>query len=392
MWIPREIEPLLAQVAAQRPALILTGARQTGKTSLLQRCFPQAHYVTLDVPLEAREAEESSESFLARHPPPLIIDEVQYAPLLLRTVKRHIDAYRDRTGQFLITGSQKFAMMKGVTESLAGRAAVLDCPSLSAREFARWSGSTLEEESLWEFLWKGGYPELHARGLNPERFFADYLATYLERDVRQIVDVRNLRDFDRFLRLCAARTGQLIAYSSWAADIGVSPNTLKNWLSILEASHVVHILEPYYENLGKRIVKTPKVYFLDTGLACYLAGVRSPHDLARAPLSGAMFETHVLGQILRHFHNRGAAPALYFYRDHAGYEVDFVIPEGGALKLIECKTSPPGGSVRGFDEIRRLLGPKRVLSETVITATRGRRRLKGNLQLDDSVELASLSL
>jgi len=187
------------------------------------------------------------------------------------------------------------------------------------------------------------------------------------------------------------RTGQLIAYSSWASDIGVSPNTLKNWLSVLEASHVIHILEPYYQNLGKRIVKTPKFYFLDTGLACYLAGVRSPQELMRGPLQGALFETHVLGQILRHFYNRGISPALYFYRDHAGYEVDFVIPEGGGLKLIECKTAPPAGSVRGFDEILRLVGPRKVRSQTVITAARGSRRLGGGLELDDSVELASLN-
>ncbi|MFH1024318.1 MAG: ATP-binding protein [Planctomycetota bacterium] len=391
MWINRESEVALTQAAATRHALVVTGCRQAGKTSLLQKVFPKARYVTLDIPRDAAEAEEAGDAFLARNPPPVILDEVQYAPALLRYVKRWIDRHREATGQFLITGSQKFTLMKGVTESLAGRAAVLVLHGLSAREYERWAGGRLEGDALWEWIWKGSYPELHAQGLRPDRFYADYLATYLERDVRQIIEVRNLRDFDRFLRLCAVRTGQLVSYSAWAGDIGVSTNTIKSWLSVLEASHVICLLEPYYQNLGKRIVKAPKLYFLDTGLACYLAGVRTPGDLAANPLLGAMFETHVLGQILRHFQNRGETPSVYFYRDHSGHEVDFVIPEGQALRLIECKVAAwPGGAVRGFEEIRRLAGPRRVLSETVITAERGCRVLKGGLRLDDSIELAGL--
>ena len=270
MWIPRELAAALAEVGATRPAVVLTGCRQAGKTSLLVRAFPDHTYVSLDVPMIAEEAEHSGEGFLKQHQPPVIIDEVQYAPTLLRHVKADIDRHRDETGRFLITGSQDFSLMEGVTESLAGRSSVLSLHSLSAREYEAWSGTSLDRDGLVTWMLRGGYPELHSRSLDAERFFGDYLATYLERDVRSILGVRSLRDFDRFMRLCAARTGQLVSYSSLATDLGVSPNTVKSWLSVLEASNVVLLLEPFFENLGKRIVKTPKLYFLDTGLCSYL--------------------------------------------------------------------------------------------------------------------------
>jgi len=294
MWISRDIESTLTEVARERPALILTGSRQAGKTSLLQRVFPAYGYVTLDVPRTAELAEESGEQFLRDHLAPLIIDEVQYAPRLLRWLKPAIDGRREETGLYCLTGSQKFSLMQGVTESLAGRVAVLDLHSLSAVELERFSGRTAEGGELLEWIVAGGYPELHARGLPPERFYADYLSTYLERDVRQVLQVRNLRDFDRFLRLAAVRSGQLLSYNAFATDLGVSPNTVKSWLSVLEASNVVCLIEPYYRNLGKRIVKSPKLYFTDTGLACYLAGIRSSRDLRGSGLLGAFFETHAL--------------------------------------------------------------------------------------------------
>ena len=212
--------------------------------------------------------------------------------------------------------------------------------------------------ALVEWMLKGGYPELHSRGLDAERFFGDYLATYLERDVRTILGVRSLRDFDRFMRLCAARTGQLVSYTALATDLGVSPNTVKSWLSVLEASKVVLLLEPYFENLGKRIVKTPKLYFLDTGLCSYLLGARTPDDLLRSPMLGALFETHVLGQIVRHFANQGRRREIYFYRDHHGHEVDFLIPSAGRFELIECKwAESPGPTQRGFAELERWSAP-----------------------------------
>lgn len=388
MWIGREIQQCLALLAGQRPAVVLTGSRQSGKTSLLTRVFPQHRYVSLDIPAVAEAAELSGEAFLSQHAPPVIIDEIQYAPALLRHIKADIDRHREQNGRFLLTGSQKFSLMQGVTESLAGRAAVVELHSLSAREIERWSHRAIDRERLLQHLLAGGFPELVAAGLDPSRFYGDYVATYLERDVRSVLQVRNLRDYDRFLRLCATRTGQLLSYSSLAADLGLSPNTVKGWMSVLEASGVVYLLEPYYRNLGKRIVKTPKLYFLDTGLACYLAGLRRVEDLRASALLGPLFETHVLGQILRHAANSGRPADIYFYRDHYGHEVDFLIPRGDRFELVECKwAETPAASHAGFDEIVRLVGPGRVLAKTIVTPERGKRRLANDIVVADSVAL-----
>ena len=392
MWIPRELDAALAEAAATRPAVVLTGCRQAGKTSLLVRAFADHTYVSLDVPMIAEEAEHSGGDFLKRHQPPVIIDEVQYAPTLLRHVKADIDLHREETGRFLITGSQGFPLMQGVTESLAGRSSVLTLHSLSAREYEGWSGTILDRDTLVEWMLQGGYPELHSRGLDAERYFGDYLATYLERDVRSILGVRSLRDFDRFMRLCAARTGQLVSYSSLATDLGVSPNTVKSWLSVLNASNIVFLLEPYFENLGKRIVKTPKLYFLDTGLCSYLLGARTPQDLVRSPMLGAIFETHVLGQIVRHFANQGRRREIYFYRDHHGREVDFLIPSAGRFALIECKWSEsPRPKQRGFLELESLVGADRIVSKTIVTPDRGFRRASRGVTIADSIALGFLS-
>ncbi|MFH1131405.1 MAG: AAA family ATPase, partial [Pseudomonadota bacterium] len=217
MWIHREIETALKSAASERPAIIVCGARQAGKTSLLQRAFPDRRYVSLDIPAIAEQAETSGERFLDENPPPLILDEVQYAPALFRYIKADIDQHRDKYGRFLLSGSQKFTVMQGVSESLAGRIGVLELHSLAAREFESWSGEGLKGAKLLDWIFGGGYPELRVRGLNTERFYADYLVTYLERDVRSVLNVKNLRDFDRFMRLCASRTGQLLSMNSFAS-------------------------------------------------------------------------------------------------------------------------------------------------------------------------------
>jgi uncharacterized protein len=392
MWIPREAETTLLQIAAQRPAAIVTGARQAGKTSLLRRVFPDYNYVSLDLPLLAEEAEESGGQFLDKHAPPLVVDEVQYAPRLFRYLKAAIDERQGQTGLYLLTGSQKFSLMQGVTESLAGRAAILDVYPLSLRELEAWSGRTAEGDTLLEWMLNGTYPELHAKGLESQRFYSDYVATYLERDVRQVLQVKNLRDFDRFLRLAAAGTGQLLSMTSMASSVGVSPNTVKSWLSILEASNIIFLLEPYYRNLGKRIVKTPKLYFLDTGLAAFLAGFRTANDLRQSTLVGAFFETLVLGQIVRHMAAKGQKPNVYFFRDHYGHEVDFLIPVGEKLVLLECKWSEtPPKKLKGFLEITKLVGTENVISQSVITPTRGvRGSRQSGLLVEDCVDLRCL--
>ncbi len=392
MWIKRTIEAELLKAVKQRPSVLLTGSRQSGKTSILQKTFPNYGYISLDPPHVAEEAEESGGQFLQKHPAPLILDEVQYAPRLFRHLKSVIDDRRKESGLYLLTGSQKFSLMQGVTESLAGRISVFELHSLSLAELEHWSGKCAEGEQLLEWLLLGGYPELHERGLKPERYYSDYLVTYLERDVRQLIKVRDLRDFDRFMRLAAARTGQLLSITNFSSDLGLSPLTVKSWLSVLEASNIIYLLEPFYKNLGKRIVKTPKLYFLDTGLACYLSGIRTTMDLKGSGLIGALFETIVLGQMVRWHTNQGKQPALYFWRDHTGHEVDFVIPIGDKLKLIECKWSESSPDrVKGFEEIEKLQGGDRIISKSVITSLRSARKTKMNFFIDNAVELKMLS-
>lgn len=237
----------------------------------------------------------------------------------------------------------------------------------------------------------GGYPELHGRGLAPDRFYGDDLATYLERDVRSILGVRSRRDFDRFMRLCAARTGQLVSYSALATDLGVSPNPVGSWLSVLDASNIVLLLEPYFENLGKRIVKTPKLYFPDTGLCSYVLGARTPEDLFRSPFLGPLFETHVLGQIVRGVANRGRRRDLYFYRDQTGREVDLLIPVAGRFSLVECKwAESPSPHQRAFRELEELVGDDRILSRTIVTPDHGSRRASDGVTIADCVDVGFL--
>jgi predicted AAA+ superfamily ATPase len=392
MWIEREIEHTLVHLGQQRPVVLLTGARQTGKTSLLKKLFPSYGYVSLDLPRLAEEAEESGSLFLEKYPPPTIIDEIQYAPQLFRYLKHTIDLRRQETGLYFLTGSQKFSLMQGVSESLAGRVAVVELSSLSLQELEQASGKRAEGEQLLRWILAGGYPEVQAQSLDPERFFADYLVTYLERDVRQALQVRNLRDFDRFMRLVAGRTGQLLSMNSVASDIGVTPSTVKSWLSVLEASNIILLLEPYYQNLGKRIVKTPKLYFLDTGLACFLAGIHTVEALRQSSLLGALFETLALGQIVRAYANQGRRPVLYFYRDHEGHEVDFVIPVGEKLKLLECKwAETPTLQTKGFSEMEKRLGPDRILGKTILTPIRGRRTIaRQDVAIQDCVDLSAV--
>ncbi|MBC8132292.1 MAG: ATP-binding protein [Deltaproteobacteria bacterium] len=390
VWISRDLVAFLQSTAKQRPAILLTGSRQAGKTSLLEHTFPDYGYVSLDLPALAEEADNSGEQFLARHPAPVIIDEVQYAPRLFRYLKNTIDRNRRAKGRYLLTGSQKFQLMQGISESLAGRVSITELHSLSLHEIEAFVRKPLDRNQIVDWMWKGGYPELVAENLPPRRFYSDYVATYLERDVRQALQVRNLRDFDRFLRLCALRTGQILSMNSLASETGVATNTIKSWLAVLEASGIVFLLPPYFRNLGKRLVKAPKLYFLDTGLACFLAGFDSPQALAGSGYLGAMFETLVLGQIVRRSANRGETPTVCFYRDHHGNEVDFVLPIGEKVRLIECKWSEtPEPQTRGFREIESLVGPRDVLGKTIVTPNRGRRITDGT-SIDDCVDLASL--
>jgi predicted AAA+ superfamily ATPase len=367
MWISRAIEPRLIRSASTRPVIVLTGARQTGKTSTLLRLFPSHSFVSLDLPSEAEQAEKDPRAFLERHPAPVIIDEVQYAPGLFRHLKAQVDANRDRCGQFLLTGSQKFTLMKNVAESLAGRADIVELETLSLAEIL----AAMPETALDAAIVRGGFPELYA---NPEidsvSFYNSYLATYLERDVRALANVGSLRDFERFLRVCALRSGNLLNKADLARDVGISPSTANQWLSTLEASGQIVLLEPWFSNRTKSIVKSPKLYLADTGLLCALLNIRSDYDLRQSPAAGAVWETFVFAQLRHRERNAGRAASLFFWRDRTR-EVDFVVDAGGRAELFEAKWTelPDLGDTVNLAFVRSAMGASSVTGGAVVSRT-----------------------
>ncbi len=358
MWIERALSGRILAVSRQFPALVLTGARQTGKTALLGNLFPKAAFVPLDLPSNAEEAEQEPERFLARHPEPLLLDEVQYAPALFRHLKVSIDRDRHRMGRFLMTGSQKFPLMQPLSESLAGRCAILELDTLSSREIL--DAPEAEDKTLSRILWRGGFPELYRNpDLDTRVFYSSYLATYLERDVRSALRVGSLRDFERFVRSCALRSGQLLNLTDLARDVGVAGATARDWLSVLQASNLIVLLEPYFSNLGKRMIKTPKLYFGDTGLLCFLLGLDSAESMERSMFIGAIWETFVLAQMLRAKSAANSAAAIFFWRDAHGTEVDFVIEHQGRIRLVEAKwveTAPASKTLAPLAKVAQVAG------------------------------------
>jgi uncharacterized protein len=312
---------------------VLTGARQVGKTSLVRRLFSAHSYVSLDLPSEAEQADHDPSAFLARHKRPLLIDEVQYAPGLFRHLKAAIDERRTENGQFILTGSQSFPLMRAVSESLAGRAAILELEGVTVREVLE-----VRPGSGWEpLLIRGGFPELHEKPkMDANAYLRSYVATYLERDVRALVNIGNLRDFERFLRACALRSGQLLNKAELARDVGISGPTASQWLSVLEASNQVFFLEPWFSNKTRSLVKTPKLYLTDSGLLCHLLGVHDFLQLSTSPLAGPVWETFVASEIRRTLKNSGRAGEIFFWRDR-GTEVDFLLHRAGEFALYDAK-------------------------------------------------------
>ena len=336
MEFRREVSNAVLRLAAHFPAVVVTGARQTGKTTLLTRLFPGHHYVSLDLPAQAQLAEEDPRSFLLRHPPPLLVDEVQYAPGLFRYLKVEIDGNREANGQFILTGSQKFGLMKEVSDSLAGRCGVLELEGLSIEELGDTFHDRERREGIAEILVRGFMPQLWKDpDLRPADYFGSYQATYLERDVRQLLNVSSLRDFDRFMRASAVRVGQLLNRTELSKEVGISNKTAAEWLSVLQASNQVTLIEPYFANVGKRLAKTPKLYFNDVGVLCFLLGLNR-HSVMDSYLIGAIWETFVFGELRKYLSATAPEASLRFYRDQSR-EVDFVIEKDGWLTLAEAK-------------------------------------------------------
>lgn len=342
-YAPRDIEKILKQAVKQFPSVIVTGPRQSGKTTLLKHLFSKSHnYVSLDNPDLRLMATREPDLFFQNFAPPLVIDEIQYAPQLLAYIKILIDNNRGAKGQFLLTGSQIFPLMANVGESLAGRIAVFTLLPFSFKEqFARdIAGNLGSIERLKNRILAGGFPELIlGQKINAELWFAGYLQTYLERDIRQLRQIGDLGDFQRFLQVLAAFNGQIVNLSGLSRDIGVAVNTIKAWVSVLEASGQIILLKPFYLNKGKRIIKSPKIYFLDTGLLCYLTGISFENQIFKGPLSGQMLETVVLEEVVKNFYNQGKIPRVFWWRTSHGEEVDFIIEDKGRIIPIEVKLS-----------------------------------------------------
>lgn len=365
-YVSRSLEPVLGQAVSEFPAVFLTGPRQSGKTTLLLHMFRgQYRYVSVEPPDVRSAAVEDPRGFLKRFPAPVIIDEVQHAPDLIVYIKELIDSKRSRAGQYLLTGSQNLLAAERVTESLAGRAAVLRLLPLSRREAlgqprrplaweARQQLSKSGADRIWSEFLRGGYPELVAnRKRDTSRWHSSYIQTYLERDLRSLRQVGDLTQYQIFLRVLAARSAQLLSLTDVARELGVAVNTIKAWLSILEATYQVTVVRPYFANIGKRLVKTPKVYFSDVGTLCHLVGLKDPEHAAAGPMGGAILETAVLSEIIRSLTHQGLDPQVYFWRTAAGTEVDFIVDTGSGLVPLEVKLSSTprpamASSIRAF--------------------------------------------
>lgn len=333
--IERNIAPVLLQLATQYPVITLTGPRQSGKTTLTRRLFADKPYVTLEDPDTRRFATEDPRGFLMQFAQGAILDEIQRAPELTSYLQGMVDA-DPKPGRFVLTGSHQFELMSQVSQSLAGRTAVLRLLPFTLAEVHRLRGG-MASPDLAQTLLTGFYPRIHDQSLDPSQALADYFATYVQRDLRQLAAVQDLQRFERFVRLCAGRTGQLLNLSSLGNDAGVTHSTARAWIDLLQSSYIVHLLPPWFANTGKRLVKASKLYFHDVGLACWLLGLRSAAQVARDPLWGSLFENFVIMEAMKDRLNAGATAEMYFYRDSEGNEVDLLIPVGTKMHAIEIK-------------------------------------------------------
>ena len=352
--IYRKLTATLQRLAKTFPVIAITGPRQSGKTTLAKAVFADKPYITLEDPAERAFAFEDAKGFLHRFRDGAIFDEAQRWPDLFSYLQGMVDE-EPIPGKFILTGSQQFGLLAGVSQSLAGRVGMTALLPLSISELPAASQSSLSLDTL---IIKGSYPALHVREISPADWFASYIATAIERDIRQVLRVHDLSVFQRFVRLCAGRNGQLLNLNALAGETGVSQKTARSWLSVLESSYIVHLLPPYFRNFGKRLIKTPKLYFLDQGLACWLLGIRSHEHLALHPMRGAIFESFIISEFLKSRYNRGLPPDLYFWRDNNGLEADIVFERGTKLQPVEIKSGQTitGDSIRAGLKAARFAG------------------------------------
>jgi predicted AAA+ superfamily ATPase len=331
--IERRLGTKVQALARRFPVVTVTGPRQAGKTTLCRALFPRHRYVSLEAPDTCEYATEDPRGFLAEVAKGAVIDEVQRAPALLSYLQEEVDA-RPRPGRFVLTGSANLGLLAGVSQTLAGRTGILTLLPFSHDELRGFPNAPRDREST---LWSGAFPAVFDRRIPVSDWFSAYLATYVERDVRQVLNVSDLQAFQSFVRLCAGRAGQLVNLSSLGSDCGITHNTARSWLSVLEASYVVQRVTPWHANLGKRLIKTPKIYFVDTGLLCALLGIRAAGQLAEHPLRGAIFENWVVTEILKSRTHRALPPDIHFFRSRAGLEVDVVVETGASILAAEVK-------------------------------------------------------
>lgn len=346
--IKRTLTAYLLRDAGYYPVITLTGPRQSGKTTLAKSCFPTYKYVSLEETENRILAKEDPRGFLARFGNRVILDEIQRAPDLFSYIQTQVDE-DDRPGQYILTGSQNFLLMAKLSQSLAGRCGVLHLLPFTRAELEAQSVTDAETPAClfsniqtrlacWQTLRTGFYPRIHDHHIPPEIWLADYLRTYVERDVRKLVNIGDLESFEHFLKLCAGRTGQILNFSNLANDCGISVDTARRWISILKTSFIVFLLAPYHRNFNKRISKSPKLFFYDTGLACHLLGIRTDEQLYSHPSRGALFENLIVAEVVKTYMHRRQEPPVYFWRDQSGHELDLLIEEAGALYPVEIKS------------------------------------------------------
>lgn len=379
--IPRTLRPVLRAAARAYPVVTLTGPRQSGKTSLLRDAFPRHDYVSLEEPDQRSFALEDPRGFLDQFSGPAVLDEAQRAPALFSYIQGLVDR-KPTPGRFILSGSQNFLLLGSVSQSLAGRSAILHLLPFSLAELERRRalpihslGRSLPRAArtrsknaldLLSTLFRGFYPRIHDQELEPRRWLSGYYQTYVERDVRELANVGDLEAFGRFVRLCAGRSGQLLNANGLAADCGITHTTARRWLSILEASFLVLLLRPHHRNFSKRLIKAPKLYFLDTGLLCYLLQIRTPEELRHHSSRGAVFESFVVSELLKNYLHRGEESGLHFWRDAAGNEIDVLLDDGGELAAVEVKSAQTVASdffagLRFFAELAGDPAPRRAL-------------------------------